>query len=143
MSISLLCLLLFALWTVGLILFVIGAYRISAILTGQRRIDAFPADKAHEGPGWYQRAIRAHLNCVENLPVFGAVVLVGALSGGASPLAELLAPVYLGARVLQTPTHICSISPAAITLRFTFFVLQLGCLLAMAWELFERAGGSA
>ena len=135
MSTPLLCLLFFALWTVALVLFVIGAYRVGEILTGQRRIDSFPADQAHEGPGWYQRALRAHLNCVENLPVFGAVVLVGELSGGASSLAELLAPVYLGARVLQTLTHICSVSPAAITLRFIFFVIQLGCFLAMSWAL--------
>ena len=53
-----------------------------AVLRGERPANGFPADQDHGGPGWYRRCNRAHLNCVENLPVFGAVVLVGAASSG-------------------------------------------------------------
>ena len=66
----------------SLIHFVIGAYRVNAILTGRRRVDAFLAEQNQERPGRDQRALRAYLNCVENGPVLGAVVLVAALSGG-------------------------------------------------------------
>lgn len=63
----------FATWTVLLLLFTIGIYRWSRILSGRVPIRQFPAD-AVGGEEWYRRATRAHANCIENLPVFGAIV---------------------------------------------------------------------
>ena len=63
----------FAAWTVLLLLTTVGAYRWSRILTGRVAIRNFRADQI-EGADWYKRAMRAHANCVENLPVFGAIV---------------------------------------------------------------------
>ena len=48
--------------------------RWSRILTGRSGVGGFPADQV-EGEEWYKRAMRAHANCIENLPVFGAIVL--------------------------------------------------------------------
>ena len=64
----------FATWTVLLLLATVGVYRWSRILTGRMPIRSFRADQI-EGADWYIRAMRAHANCVENLPVFGAIVL--------------------------------------------------------------------
>ena len=50
--------------------------------------------------------MRAHANCVENLPVYGAVVVGLVASGIRSPLLDGLAIVLLLARVCQTIVHV-------------------------------------
>ena len=57
----------FAAWTVLLLLATVGVYRWSRILTGRMPIRSFRADQIEAD--WYIRAMRAHANCVENLPV--------------------------------------------------------------------------
>jgi uncharacterized MAPEG superfamily protein len=70
----------FAVWTVVLLITTVGVYRWSRILTGRVQIREFPGDQV-EGEEWYKRAMRKHANCVENLPVFGALVLTLYASG--------------------------------------------------------------
>jgi len=70
----------FAIWTVLLLLATVGVYRWSRILTGRVPIRDFRADQI-DGDDWYRRAMRAHANCIENLPVFGAIVLALQVSG--------------------------------------------------------------
>src|SRR5436190_18862525 len=72
MSIPLVTLLSFALWTVLVPLGAVGVYRFRRVFAGAA-MNAFPADDV-QGPDWYRRAMRAHANCVENLPVYGALV---------------------------------------------------------------------
>ena len=43
--------------------------------------------------------MRAHLNCVENLPVYGAIVLVMVVSGAQSAMLDVLALTLIGARI--------------------------------------------
>ena len=74
MTVPIWALLGFAAWTVLLLLFTVGTYRWSRILTGRVPIREFRADKV-EGEEWYRRSMRAHANCIENLPVFGAIGL--------------------------------------------------------------------
>ena len=57
----------FAAWTLFILFTTVGVYRWSRILTGRTAIAAWRADE-QQGGEWYRRAIRAHLNCVENLP---------------------------------------------------------------------------
>ena len=52
-----------------------------------------------EQPAWLRRAYRAHLNMVENLPVFAALVLVAHVAGEASTLTATAAMVFFWARV--------------------------------------------
>ena len=87
MTIPMWMLLGFAAWTVALLLFTVGIYRWSRILTGRVPIREFRADRI-EGDDWYRRAMRAHANCIENLPVFGAIVLA-------------ILSVWLGARLVR------------------------------------------
>lgn len=131
MTIPLYCLLFFALWTIGLVIFGLGPYRVGRVISRTAPPSAFPADTPH-GPDWYRRLMRAHANCVENLPVFGAVVLTAAVAGVQSPLFDTLAIVYVTARVGQSSTHIASGSNQAINVRFSFFLVQLGCVITMA-----------
>lgn len=128
MSIALWSLLGFAAWTFLLVVVGIGVPRLTAIAHGARP-NSFIPGTAH-GSERYQRAMRAHMNCVENLPVFAVLVLVGAtlqLRGAF----DLMAAVILVARLLQSATHIASGRNRAVILRFVFFVLQLVCFVAM------------
>ncbi len=63
----------FAAWTLLLLLATVGTYRFNRIFRRQAGFASFPADRV-EGDGWYARAMRAHANCIENLPVFAVVV---------------------------------------------------------------------
>ena len=130
MHTPLICLVLFALWTVGLVALVLGPIRITKVLTRQAPPNAFPPEVPHGSP-FYRRLMRAHANCVENLPVFGAVVLAATVVGYTPPILGNLAMVYLAGRIAQTTTHLISASNMAINIRFTFFLVQLVCLIWM------------
>src|SRR5688572_12995260 len=90
----------FALWTIGVLTFAIGGHRWSRILTGRAAIHEFAAH-APTGPDWYRRATRAHANCVENLPVYGAIVFVLSTAGASGRLLDVLAVTVLCTRVCQ------------------------------------------
>jgi uncharacterized MAPEG superfamily protein len=129
MSMAVWALLAFAMWTIGVLMLCVGVQRWSLILTGRAELKSFPADEPHGSP-FYRRAVRAHANCVENLPVFGAIVFAGAAAGAVSPTFEILAGVVISARVAQTCAHLASGANAAVGVRFAFFATQL---LAFMW----------
>src|SRR6478736_5130491 len=120
----------FTLWTAAVLVFAIGLYRFSLIFTGRAGMASFPAD-GREGAGWYQRAMRAHANCIENLPLFTVVVFALYATGISSPVVDTLSAIVLGARVLQSLVHISTVqTDAVVTVRFTFFFIQLICFIA-------------
>src|SRR5687768_95980 len=88
----------FAVWTLLVLFGTVGVYRWSRILTGQVRISEWQA-RLPQGSDWYQRAMRAHMNCVENLPVFAAIVLCATATGADNRFLDLLAGVILVARI--------------------------------------------
>lgn len=69
MSIPVWVLLGFAAWTMVILFTTVGTYRWSRIFTGRAEISEWQAAE-QQGSDWYRRAIRAHLTCVENLPVY-------------------------------------------------------------------------
>jgi len=115
----------FAAWTVLLLMATVGVYRWSRILTRRVEIRNFRADQVG-GDDWYKRAMRAHANCVENLPVFGAIVFglyVGNVTGG---LVNVLAIAILIARMLQSLVHVCFVQTNTMaSIRFAFFAVQI------------------
>ncbi len=122
----------FAVWTLLVLFGTVGVYRWSRILTGKVRISEWQADQP-QGSEWYQRAMRAHMNCVENLPVFATIVLCATATGADSRLLDLLAGAILVARIFQTTVHLTfAPSDAAALIRFAFFFVQALCMLAMA-----------
>jgi uncharacterized MAPEG superfamily protein len=131
MTVALWVLLAFAGWTVATLLVGVGLVRWSLILTGRSRLNEFPADVPHGSPR-YRRAVRAHANCVENLPVYGAVAVTAAFSGARGGVLDTLPLVFMAARVLQTVTHVAfTETSTAVGVRFTFFFIQLACVVAM------------
>ncbi len=63
----------FALWTLIVLISTIGITRLYLIFSGKVQPRNFRADEPHGSPR-YRRAMRAHVNCVENLPVYGAII---------------------------------------------------------------------
>lgn len=125
MTVPIWVLLAFAGWTVLTLLGSVGVYRWSRILTGRAELREFPADRPH-GADWYRRAMRAHANCVENLPVYAALVVLIMATGISDRTLDYLAIAILVARILQTLVHIgFSETNAAVGTRFAFFFVQL------------------
>jgi uncharacterized MAPEG superfamily protein len=115
----------FAAWTVVLLLATVGVYRWSRILRGTVPIRDFRADQV-EGADWYRRAMRAHANCVENLPVFGAIVLALYIAHVTGSLVNVLAIAILVARLAQSLVHVCFAQTNRVTsIRFALFFIQI------------------
>lgn len=139
MTVPLWALLGFATWTVLLLLGTVGVYRWSRILTGRVPIRDFRADQI-EGDDWYKRAMRAHANCIENLPVFGAIVLALYASGIDSPLVNAISVVILAARIAQSAIHVSFVpTNTVVSVRFGFFFLQIAGFLWLIAIVVERA----
>ncbi|VVN89608.1 MAPEG family protein [Pseudomonas fluorescens] len=131
MTIPMWMLLGFTTWTLLLLMATVGVYRWVRILFSKVAIASFRSDQL-EGEDWYRRGTRAHANCVENLPVFGAVVLVISALGVDGPAVGYLSIIVLVARVCQSLVHVCHVqSDAFVAVRFTFFCLQLVCFLVL------------
>jgi len=120
----------FAGWTLVTLSLSVGVYRWSLILTGRVPIQAFRAD-AVEGADFYKRAMRAHANCVENLPVYGAIALAARAASLDDPTLDALACTLMAARVLHTVVHVAFVQTNAVaSVRFSLFFVQILC---MAW----------
>lgn len=116
----------FATWTLLLVVVGVGAPRISAVLRRQARPNAFNPAVPH-GSERYQRCMRAHMNCVENLPIFATLVTLGTLLAVPGDLFQRVAFLVLPARVLQSAVHIASGRNLAVLVRFSAFSVQLVC----------------
>ena len=135
MTTPLWCLIGFVVWTFVL-LFAIAGARVGAVLRGEKKANEFPSGVPHGGDA-YWRLNRAHMNCLENLPIFATVVLVATVAAIREPILDTLARTYLGARVGQSITHVASGSEMAVNVRFTFFLIQVACIvwyLATIWN---------
>ena len=121
----------FAAWTVLLLLFTVGIYRWSRILTARAPISSFRADKL-EGEDWYRRSMRAHTNCIENLPIFGTVVFAIFVSGVGGPTVNYLSIIVLIARIMQSLVHVSLVQTnTVVAVRFTFFLIQAASFLTL------------
>jgi uncharacterized MAPEG superfamily protein len=125
----------FAMWTLAVLMAGIGVRRWSQILTGRAQLTEFPADTPHGSPA-YRRAVRAHANCVENLPVYGAVVVAAIAAQAQSPVMDALALAFIAARILQSLTHTLLVETnTTVLIRFLFFLAQVACMVWMAVEI--------
>ena len=136
-------LLAFAAWTVLLLVSTIGVYRWSRILTGKAPINGFQADRV-EGADWYRRSMRAHANCVENLPVFGAIVFTLYVSRLSGTDVSYLSITVVVARVMQSLVHMCFQQTKTVAaLRFTFFFVQIICFASLIAIVVEHAASTS
>ncbi len=121
----------FAGWTLLILFATVGAYRWSRILTGRTSIAAWRADE-QQGSEWYRRAIRAHMNCLENLPIYTAIVVALLAVPITSPILDWLAITILVARVCQSSIHLLFEQTNVVAgIRFTFYFVQAIAMIAM------------
>ena len=130
MTIPLWVMLGFAGWTLA-VLMAVGAYRWFRILAGGATVAEWRADAA-QGSAWYQRTMRAHMNCVENLPVYGAVAVAASLAGVGGRELDAMALVFLAARIGQSLVHITRAQTEPVAaLRFGLYFTQVICVASM------------
>ncbi len=124
-------LLAFAVWTFLVLVAGVGVYRWRRILSGRAKPADFPGGVPEGAPPVYRRVTRAHANCVENLPVYGAIALTAAVAGIDTPRLDQLAIAVLIARICQTLTHMLfAETNRTVRIRFAFFFIQV---VAMLW----------
>jgi uncharacterized MAPEG superfamily protein len=136
MTTPVLCLLGFAMWA----LFLVGAvftWRSVLVLRGEVPANGFKSGEEHGTPR-YWRLNRAHANTVENLPIFGAVVLAAQVAEVSATILGPLALTVLTARIGQSAVHILGGSAAAVQARFSLYVVQW---IAMLWMAVVTARG--
>ena len=131
MTIPLWVLLGFAAWMLLTLFTTVGIYRWTRILTGRVAIAEWRADEP-QGSEWYRRAVRAHMNCVENLPVYTALVVVLLAIHADTPVLDALAIIILVARIFQTLIHLSLEQTNTVAaMRFACFFIQALCMIAM------------
>jgi uncharacterized MAPEG superfamily protein len=141
MSLPLWMLLAFAGWTLLVLMAGVGVQRWSLIFAGRAALTSFPGDTPH-GSEAYRRATRSHANCVENLPVFGAIVLTAAVADLAPPHMDALAVATMAGRIVQTSIHmLLPETNATIAVRFSFFLVQVLAMIAMGSLVVMAAAG--
>ena len=106
-----------------LLLVLMEVIRSQLVLRGKVPANGFAPDNTGLSP-FMQRLARAHANCVEGLPIFGGLLLV-AIATDRSSITDPLAYMFLGCRVFQSLVHLASLSPTAVTVRFTVFAVQM------------------
>jgi uncharacterized MAPEG superfamily protein len=127
----------FVAWTLLLLVFGIGVTRIGQVIRREARANSFNPQVPH-GTESYQRRMRAHLNCVENLPIFASLVLLGGLLGLTSAAFQAAAFAVLPLRIGQSVAHIASGRNRAVLVRFGFFSAQLMCFAILLVLLVRR-----
>ncbi len=137
MSKTALALALFIGWTLALLI-LMESIRSFLVLTKRVAANGFTPGNENLSP-FMQRLARAHLNCIEGLPVFGGLMLLAIATGKAS-LTDGLALALVGARVFQSTIHLLSLSAVAVSVRFTAFAVQMVVAAIWTWQLLVALG---
>jgi len=126
----------FAAWTLLIMGFGVGTRRWYAILLGGADLTSFPGDTPHGDPA-YRRVVRAHANCIENLPVYAAIVLSAEALHIAPPQMDTLAIGVIVCRIVQSSIHmLLPETNRTVAVRFSFFFAQY---MIMAWMIVSMA----
>lgn len=108
-------------WTLLLVV-VDVAYRVSRVARG------VPANSWTRGasvavPDVVKRIQHAHLNCLENLPLFAPLVVL-AVAGGRLQVLEPYAAYVLYGRIAQSCVHIVGVGRRLVLARSTLMLVQ-------------------
>ncbi len=142
MTIPLWVLLGFAVWTVLVLVSGVAMHRWRLLLSKQAEFADFAGGPV-EGTDFYARATRAHANCLESLPIYGALALTAAVAGIDTPRLDLLAIAILIARICQSVLHMAlPINNTTVPIRGLLFTVQIFAFLWMAATIAIAANGS-
>ena len=121
------------LWTTVLCILISLPYILATIQTcGLVTAVGYPKPDDKPLPEWAQRSHRAHMNLIENIGPFAALVIIAHVAGAANETTALAATIYFWVRLLQAIVHTLGI-PWVRTL--AFFV-SWAALLTIASQLF-------
>jgi uncharacterized MAPEG superfamily protein len=126
-------LLLFAAWTLVL-MFVYVGYRVVLVLAMKKPANSWGRDDKADDPPFIVRAKHAHLNCLENLPVFAAIV-AAALALDRMPVVDQVGAFVLYARLAQSAVHLIGVNHWLVFIRANFLVIQALLFAYMIWGL--------
>ncbi len=98
---------------------------------GAARVAGYPTGNYTDLPDWAQRNYRAHMNLVENLVPFAALVLTANIAGVADGTTAMAAQAFFWARLVQAIVHIAGI-PWVRTLAYV--VGWVACLVIL-WQI--------
>jgi uncharacterized MAPEG superfamily protein len=118
----------FTAWTLLLVL-LIFSWRGIEILRG-KKADSWTRGKPSVNPGVIARIQDAHLNCLENLPIFAVLVLAAAAMGKPAAVQPYAAYV-LYARLAQSVVHFIGVNHWLVLVRATFWAIQLALFVVM------------
>ena len=122
----------FVTWTLLLLIWM-EILRTHLVVSGRVLANGFAPDNAGLSP-FLQRLARAHANCIEGLPIFGALMALAMMSSRTA-ITDPLAYWFLGARLMQSAIHLTSTSPIAVKARFSAFAVQMAIGLYWAIKL--------
>lgn len=122
----------FTLWTILLTLALVSIRGANSFGGAKIALNAF-VPSGTDMPGLGQRITRAHLNCLESLPVFAALVIVGGLSDQLGVM-ESTVMYVLYARIAQSVVHMISTSVPMVLARATFFTVQVLLMLCYGYQ---------
>ncbi len=112
-------------------------YRVALVLTGKTAANSWTRGAATwTNPAWTTRFEHAHLNCLENLPVYAAVVLAASLLGQLN-LIDGLAWTYFGFRIAQSLVHVINTGPVFVFIRA---LMLTGQWVILAYWLLKLSG---
>jgi uncharacterized MAPEG superfamily protein len=124
----------FAGWTLILVL-IVFTYRSVRVLAGTP-INVWPrGSRPEDEAGFAIRAGDAHANSVENLAVFGVIVLAAQALGRIDAIAPFAIWVFY-ARIGQSLAHLIGTSRLLVLIRASFWAIQLLLMFWMLWQLF-------
>ena len=126
-------LLLFATWTLVLMFIYVG-YRVALVLAMKKPANSWGRDDKVDDPPFIVRTKHAHLNALENLPVFAAIVLA-AVALNKAPVVDQVAAWVLYARLAQSAVHLIGVNHWLVFIRANFLVIQALLFLYMIWGL--------
>ncbi len=115
-------LLLFAAWTL-LLMFSYVTYRTLQVARGSSAA-SWTRGSGYEVPALIRRMENAHANCVENLPVYGAIVLAAYVLGKPG-VVDSTALWFFVARIGQSVVHIAGVNHVLVLVRAVFFTVQV------------------
>ena len=122
-------------WTLLLVI-IMEILRGRLVAMGRIAGNQFRPDNSNLAP-FMQRLARAHANCIEGLPIFGGLLVVGLLTNRAG-ITDPLAPWLFVARLVQSGAHLASRSILAVNVRFAAFLVQILIAVYWCWVLLAR-----
>lgn len=128
-------------WTLLLVLIIFSWRGIEIMLRG-KKADYWTRGNKIDEPALITRIQHAHINCLENLPLFAVIVLAAAAMNKGAVTAPWAAYI-LYARLAQSLVHIIGVNHWLVLLRATFWAVQLLLFIVMLAGLLGFVGGQA